>query len=149
MSSAETVYQVDQKRRIITCVITFFVVIVLYIALAYLFQTRMPGVAAALGLTVYVYIAQFPVIKVYGDKLTSKIAVGKVVAMPFDGGHFSLQEVKGLKALMVSFSTDSYILSYHPANSRRVRIVGPTLKKAQLKAIFDAIPATVCTNGSI
>lgn len=54
MSSAETVYQVDQKRRIITCVITFFVVIVLYIALAYLFQTRMPGVAAALGLTVYV-----------------------------------------------------------------------------------------------
>lgn len=42
MSSAETVYQVDQKRRIITCVITFFVVIVLYIALAYLFQTRMP-----------------------------------------------------------------------------------------------------------
>ncbi|WP_260474003.1 hypothetical protein [Morganella morganii] len=43
MSSAETVYQVDQKRRIITCVITFFVVIVLYIALAYLFQTRMPG----------------------------------------------------------------------------------------------------------
>lgn len=92
MSSAETVYQVDQKRRIITCIITFFVVIALYIALAYLFQTRMPGVAAALGLTVYVYIAQFPVIKVYGDKLTSKIAVGKVVSMPFDGGHFSCRK---------------------------------------------------------
>lgn len=34
MSSAEMVYKVDQKHRIITCAITFFVVIVLYIALA-------------------------------------------------------------------------------------------------------------------
>ncbi|WP_182116668.1 hypothetical protein [Morganella morganii] len=41
---------------------------------------------------------------------------------------------------MVPFSTDAYILSYHPANSCRVRVVGPTLKKAQLKALFDSIP---------
>ena len=77
-------------------------VIVLLYRTAHLFPDTDAGRGCRTGLTVYVYIAQFPLIKVYGDKLTSKIALSvKVVAMPFDGGHF-LQEVKGWKALMVS-----------------------------------------------
>lgn len=139
MTQVLGIYETSTKRKLISSLITFILMSIMFLILAAVRQKSGPGLGAALGMTIAFYFITYPKYSVFADQISFKVSFKKINC-PFNAGTFKLVEKTGLMSLLLSMKSSTYVIEYSPDNTKKKIVMGSLLSKAAVEAMFNQIP---------